>query len=249
MSPFQQYQAEFTAHIRDPKAVARPKGVPARRMKVYTEIVFNNMEETLSACFPVARKVLGVRRWVRLVRAFFAQHRCSTPWFRQIPEEFLRWLETSPDAAAGLPPFLYSLAHYEWVELALALSDAPLPPHDAEGDLLADVPLLAPALMLLRYDWPVQRISPRFKPLRPLAEPAHLLVFRDAGDEVRFIEINQLSARLLGLLQAGGISGAAALQVVADELRHSDHAALLRHGAALLADLQRQGAIIGVRCG
>ena len=246
MSSFQQYQAEFTAHIRDPKAAARPAGVPARRMKVYTEIVFNNMEATLSACFPVARKVLGVRRWTRLVRAFFAQHRCATPWFRQIPEEFLRWLEPAPDAASS---YLYSLAHYEWVELALTLSDAPVPPHDPDGDLLAGVPLLAPALMLLRYDWPVQRISPHFKPLQPLAEPVHLLVFRDAGDQVRFVEINQVSARLLGQLQAGGISGAAALKVVADDkLLHPEPAAILQYGAALLADLRRQGAIIGVRC-
>jgi uncharacterized protein len=245
MSLFQQYQAEFTAHIRDPRAVARPKGVPARRMKVYTEIVFNNMEATLSACFPVVRKVLGVRRWTRLVRAFFAQHRCATPWFRQIPEEFLRWLEaTQPQ---GLPPFLPQLAHYEWVELALAVADAPVPPHDADGDLLAGVPVLAPALMLLRYDWPVQRISPRHKPATPLENPVHLLVFRDAQDEVRFIEINPLSARLLGLLQAGGISGSAALQVVAEELQHPAPAAILQHGAALLADLHRQGAVIGTR--
>jgi hypothetical protein len=48
--------------------------------------------------------VLGVRRWTRLVRAFFAQHRCATPWFCQIPEEFLRWLETAQPQ--GLPPFL-----------------------------------------------------------------------------------------------------------------------------------------------
>src|SRR5512139_489605 len=99
MNSFQQYQVQFTNHIRAPKAAARPAGVPARRMKAYAEIVFNNMEQTLSACFPVARKVLGVRRWTRMVRAFLAQHRCATPWFCQIPEEFLRWLEASPAAA------------------------------------------------------------------------------------------------------------------------------------------------------
>jgi hypothetical protein len=134
------------------------------------------------------------------------------------------------------------------VELALAISDAPVPPHDPGGDLMQGVPLLAPALMLLRYDWPVQRISPRYKPAAPLQDLVHLLVFRDPQDEIRFIEINRVSARLLGLLHAGGNSGAAALQAVADQLRHPDPSVILQHGAALLADLRQRGAIIGVRC-
>jgi len=245
---FQQYQAEFTGHIRDPKAMARPKGVPARRMKVYTEIVFNNMDETLSTCFPVVRKVLGMRRWTRMVRAFFAKHRCATPWFRQIPEEFLRWLETSPEAIAALPPFLHSLAHYEWVELAIAISDATLDDAAlaANGDLLTDRPALAPALALLQYAYPVHRISPRFKPAQPLAQPVHLLVFRNPADEVQFIELNPVSARLLGLLQTRSLSGKQALEQIAAELQHPDPQTIIQHGAELLEDLSQQGAIWGV---
>lgn len=245
---FQQYQAEFTSHIRDPKAVARPKGVPARRMKVYTEIVFNNMDETLSACFPVIKKILGVRRWMRMVRAFFAQHRCATPMFRQIPEEFLRWLETSPEAVQDLPPFLSSLAHYEWIELAIAVSDAVLDASAlaADGDLLAGRPALAPALALLQYAYPVHHISPRFKPAQPLAEPVHLLVFRNPADEVRFIELNPVSARLLGLLQTGNLTGKQALEQIAAEMQHPDLQAVIQYGAELLEDLRRQGAVWGV---
>ena len=73
---FQRYQLAFTAHIRDPKAQPRPKQVEARRMKVYTELLFNNVEGALLACFPVLRQVLGVRKWNRLAREFFAVHRC-----------------------------------------------------------------------------------------------------------------------------------------------------------------------------
>lgn len=244
---FQQYQAQFTGHIRDPKAVTRPKGVPARRMKVYTEIVFNNMNDTLSACFPVARKVLGVRRWTRMMRAFFAEHRCATPWFRQIPEEFLRWLETSPEAIAALPPFLHSLAHYEWIELAIAVSDAT---QDAsliqDGDPLTSRLALAPALALLQYAYPVHRISPRFKPAQPLSQPVHLLVFRNSSDEVQFIELNPVSARLLGLLQSGNLTGQQALEQIAAEIQHPDPQAVIQYGAELLEDLRRQGAIWGM---
>lgn len=246
MSAFQQYQAEFAGHIRDPKSAPRPQGVKARRIRVYTEIVFNNMEATLAACFPVTKKTLGVRRWVRLVRAFLAEHRCTTPWFRQIPEEFLRWLETSSQAIVGLPSFLYSLAHYEWVELAVAVADVPAVMHDPAGDLLQGRPVLAPSLALLEYAYPVHRISSRFRPLQPSADPIRLLVFRDAADEVRFSEINVVTARLLQLLQQGNGPGYAVLEQIAREMERPDLAAVLDFGRKLLHDLRQQGAILGV---
>lgn len=239
---FQQYQAEFTSHIRVPSSVKPPKGSSARGMRVYADIVFNNMNETLSACFPVCKKILGARRWKKLVRSFIAEHRCSTPWFRQIPEELLHWLETSPDAALDLPPFIPGLAHYEWMELAIAISDAAATAApDPDINLLTSRPSLAPALALLDYDWPVHRISPRSKPGHP--SPVSLLVFRDTTDNVRFIELNPVSARLVRLLQKGQCTGQQALEQIAREIQHAEPQAVVRFGAEVLEELRRQGAI------
>ncbi|NWG86938.1 MAG: putative DNA-binding domain-containing protein, partial [Hydrogenophilaceae bacterium] len=60
---FQDFQKAFTGHIRDPKGSARSKGVPARRMKVYNELLYNNVEGFLLACFPVCRAILGQGKW------------------------------------------------------------------------------------------------------------------------------------------------------------------------------------------
>jgi hypothetical protein len=241
---FQQYQQAFCAYARNPKSEPRPPGVDVKRIAIYAELLFNNMESTLSSCFPVCRKVLGVRRWQRLVRAFFTAHRCTTPLFRQIPEEFLRWLDEAD--LSGLPPFLPQLAHYEWVELAVAVSDAPMPAGwEADRDLLDNIPVLTPALMLLAYDWPVQKISPRFKPNQPLPEPLWLLVFRDVADEVRFNEINPVSAQLIRLLQPGMHTGRAALAEIAHGLGHDDPAAIIAFGGGLLQELRERGAILG----
>lgn len=245
MTAFQQYQADFASHIRNPKSVARPRGTSVRRMKVYTEIVFNNMEGTLAACFPVTKKIVGMRRWRQLVRTFLAEHRCTTPWFRQIPEEFLRWFETAPKAIADLPPFTGSLVHYEWVELAVAVADIEVEGADAGGDLLNGRPVLAAALALLEYPYPVHHISPHFKPSRPDAEVTRLLVFRDRQDVVRFIEINAVTSRLLQLLQEEALTGRAALERIAAELQHPNPTAVLSFGAVLLDDLHQQGAILG----
>jgi hypothetical protein len=78
---FQQYQQAFTAYIRDPLNQPRPINVVPRGMDVYKEIVFNNFFESVSACFPVARKVIGKRVWLKLVRGFFREHSSSTPTY------------------------------------------------------------------------------------------------------------------------------------------------------------------------
>jgi hypothetical protein len=242
---FQRYQQAFAAHIRDPRANPRPPGVPARRMKVYTDLLYNNLEGFLLACFPVLRRVLGKRRWARLVRAFFREHRCQTPYFRQIPDEFMHFLAHERTPAADDPPWLLALAHYEWIELVLSVSNrTSAVPVNTDGDLLGGVPLLNPVLANLRYDWPVQRIAPRRR-----IQPAEtfLLVFRDADDVVRFIEINAFTARLVTLLEAGTLSGRDALAQLATESRHPDPARLHAAGAQLLEDLRRRGAIAGVR--
>jgi hypothetical protein len=240
---FQRYQFAFTAHIRDPKTHPRPAGVEARRMKVYNELLVNNIEGFLLACFPVLRQVLGVRKWAQLVRAFFATHRSRTPYFRQIPDEFIQFLRNEWTPPDGYPPYLLALAHYEWIELVLSVSNRSADrAFDAAGDLTDGVPLLNPVLANLRYDWPVQRIAPRRK-----VQPAEtfLLVFRDAGDEVQFSEINAFTARLLALLEAGTLTGRSALQQIAAESRHPDPALVIQAGGALLDDLRARGAILG----
>lgn len=240
MYAFQQFQHEFGRHLRDPRRAPRPAGVPARHAALYGELLFNNLSGFLDACYPVTRAVLGARRWRRLQRSFFREARCRTPWFREIPREFLDWLP----AGSG-PAWLGELAHYEWVELALDVMDADVPPHDPHGDLLAGVPVLAPALMNLSYAWPVQHIGPDYRPRKP--QPVHLLVFRDRDDLVRFVELNPVSARFVDLLLQGGRTGSDACRQVAREIGHADPDAVLAHGVVQLEALRAAGALLGVR--
>jgi hypothetical protein len=240
---FQRYQLAFAAHIRDPRAHPRPAGVEARRMRLYNALLYNNVESFLLACFPVLRQVLGIRKWAKLVRAFFRTHRSHTPYFRQIPDEFVQFLQNEWTSPEGYPPYLLALAHYEWIELVLSVSNRSVDGAiDAAGDLLDGVPVPNPVLANLRYDWPVHRIAPRRK-----VQPAetYLLVFRDHADAVQFSEINVFTARLLTLLENGTLSGRAALETIAVESRHPDPDLILQAGGTLLADLRARGAILG----
>lgn len=244
---FRSFQNAFAARIRDPRGQARPAGVPARRMRVYEQLLFNNLEGFLLACFPITRRILGARAWRTLVRGFFVEHRCESPLFRDIPAQFLAWLE--PRAAALQPrrPWLYEFMHYEWLELVVSADDAKERDDvDARGDLLTQRPVLHPTARIARYRYPVHSIAPGRGRCRPDATGYAYLVFRDGTDTVRFIRLNQLSARLLELLRDGDLTGRAALLTIAGELR-LDGAITTDAGKMLLEELRRAGAVLGTR--
>lgn len=242
---FQRFQYAFTAHIRDPKVNPRPHGIEARRMQIYNGLVYNSVESFLLTCFPVLRKVLGIRRWTRLVRTFLAVHRSHSPFFRQIPDEFIRFLQTEWTASAQYPEYVLELAHYEWIELVLSISTR-MPGWDRidpDGNLLEQHPILNPVLASLHYHWPVQRISPR---ARIMPMETYLLVFRDPDDQVQFMEINAFTARFLNLLETAELTGRSALEIVATESRHPVPEALIQGGLAIMRDLHARGALLGV---
>lgn len=243
-------QYEFAAHIRDPERHPRPADVEDRRMAIYRELFFNNVEGFLSSSFPVLRSLLDDNDWTALARDFFAYHQCHTPLFLEIPREFLQYLEQEREARVDDPPFLFELAHYEWLELALAVAEDPEPEAgvDPDGDLLEGHPRLLPLAWAFRYEYPVQRVRTDFQPGEPDPEGVFLLVYRDAGDEVHFLELNPVSARLFALLRdETGITGRGALERIAGELGHTAPQVVLAGGLDILSQWRDRGILIGTR--
>jgi hypothetical protein len=244
MLEFQRFQHAFTSHIRNPGTNPCPPGIAAHRMELYRRLVYKNLENFLLSCFPVLRGVLGERRWSRLVRGFLANHRSSSPFFHEIPAEFVQFLQTEEAIPDKYPKFVLELAHYEWVELVLSISmEAPdWELIDPEGPMFEGCPILNPVLANLHYGWPVHHIAPRER-----VSPAetYLLVFRDANDQVRFVEINALTSRLIQLLESEAYTGRMALEIVAEESRRSPEA-VIEGGLKIMHDLQGRGALLGV---
>ena len=246
MADFRQRQAAFAAHLRDPEANPAPPGIEARRMAVYRDLYFNNIAGLLAGNFPVIRRTLGQAQWITLVRRFYADHHSRTPLFPEIAREFIRFLEARGEAA-GDPPWLAELAHYEWIELAVQINDSPLPAHDPGGDLLEGVPRVSPYVRALAYRWPVHTIGPAQRPTAAPPEPTLLLVRRDVNGRARFAAISPLVYRLLELLATGGHSGRASLQVLAAEAGVPADDAFLAQGQAMLQRMHDEGTVLGTR--
>lgn len=240
-------QFELTRHLRDPQASPAPAGIEERRLEVYRGLLFNNIEGLLAGNFPVVTELLGEPAWTALVRDFFRDHRCRTPLFPELAREFLRYLEDREDLS---PAFLTELAHYEWVELALQLSDAEADPAtiDAEADLLDGVPVLSPLAWPLAYAWPVHRIGPAFQPGAPPPQPTLLLLRREADGEVRFSELSPLAYRLVERLgESPELSGREQLRALAAEAGSQDIDSFVAQGRALLEQMRASGVVPGTR--
>jgi uncharacterized protein len=243
---FQKVQYAFAAHLRDPDRHAAPRGIEPRRMKVYRELFYNNVEGFLSTAFPVLHRLLPEARWHALAREFFARHESHQPLFHRIAEEFLKFLEARK-RKPGDPAFLRELAHYEWVELALAVAPTVEVSVDPDGDLLEQVPVVSPLAWTLGYEFPVHRIGPDFQPDAAPAQPTHLVVWRNRDDDVKFMEANAVTARLLQLMAPARRSGRQLLARVARELRHPHPEVVVEQGATMLPGLRQRGIILGTK--
>lgn len=242
-------QQAFAAHLRDPAHVPAPEGVEARRMAVYSELFFNNVESLLSANFPVIRSLYDDGAWHDLVRAFYRDHRCHTPLFTDIARELIRYLETRAETGAGDPPFLVELAHHEWAELALSFDETELDAieRDANGDVVDGIPVVSPLARVLAYRFPVHRISADFRPHEPPPHPTLILLTRDRADALHFLEIDALTALLIERLQQNTTrSGRACLDALLTELGR-DEPALRDSGLGILRHLRERDALIGTR--
>lgn len=247
---FQQSQLDFTAHIRNPESSPRPADVEDRRMAIYRDLLFNNVKGFVDSGFPVLKSLYPEHAWLKLIREFFGQHKCKTPFFSQIAEEFVGFVQDEYQPGRYDPPFLAQLAHYEWIELALMVSDLEIDENfvSRNGDLLAEIPVISPLASLQSYDWPVHHISQTLVPETPAETPVYLIVYRDRRDKVGFIEANPVTARLFLLAQENTHqTGLDLINLIVEELQHPNPELVRDGGYQTLLRLHHLDIIAGTQ--
>ncbi len=195
---FMRMQFEFTKWLRNPKKGEEPLNLEARRMQVYRELFLNNIEGFCASAYPVTKSILD-HKWVGFVADFFEKHRCKTPYFREISEEFLEFMQQE-----DIPAYLLELMHYEWVELALTTDEAIAP--EISGIKLSDSLKLnlSPLAWVLAYNYPVYEIDQDYLPGD--VSPTLLLVYRNVENEVKFILLNSTTYLALKALEGESLT-------------------------------------------
>lgn len=246
---FKAVQYAFTAHIRDPEHCAAPEGIEDRRINIYRSLFYNNIEGFVSSGFPVLRSLYSDEDWHAMVRSFFIKHECHTPYFLEISQEFIDYLQNEHEMRSCDYPFMLELAHYEWVELAIEIDETEndLSDIDPDGDLLNGHPQMSALAWPLSYQYKVHNISSDYIPDSPEAQGCHIVVYRDTDDEVHFLEINAVTARLLFLLNEDRqMTGQSALEQIASELQHPSPPAVIDGGLQTLRELKDRSIVLGI---
>ena len=248
---FQDIQNVFTQHMRDPENNAGPEEIEDRRLKVYRELVYNNIEGFIANSFPVLRKIIDDEYWHKMMRDYVAHHQAHTPLFPKMPQEFLQYLEHERKESVDDHPFMLELAHYEWVETSLSLDsrDISFDEVEKDGDLLESIPVVSPLVMPLAYQWPVHKVSPEFLPDTMPEQATYLLVYRDRNDDVGFIELNPVSAKLIEVCldNTNQLSGKDILLSIAEQLQHPDPDVVIKGGLEIMQDFKNKDIILGTR--
>jgi hypothetical protein len=201
--------------------------------------------------FPVLKKLHAPEAWSNMIRQFMVVHRAKTPYFLQLPQEFLAFLQDGYEMTETDFPFLLELAHYEYAELALSVSEAEndFSGVDVDADLLTNIPVKSELAWTYAYQYPVHRISTDFLPDDPGASPTYLAVYRDRNDMVGFLELNPVTAGLLDAIEnnAQQATDEALLRNLAAQANYPDVDAFVGHGAAALQEMRQLDILIGAR--
>ena len=240
-------QHTFTQHIRDPENAPAPEGIESRRISIYTDLIFRNIENFIANSFPVLRQVIHDDEWHIILRGFLKKHISRTPYFPKLPLEFLNYLEKEQDEIE-LPAFCIELAHYEWIEISLSFDprEISFKNVDQNGDLLKGIPVLNLLAQPLIYQWPVHKISSNFVPKEKPDEPTYLIVYRDHLYDVGFIELNQIAAKLIEELQKNtNRTGEEILLDIAKQLQHPDPQLVIKGGSEVIQDLKNKDILLG----
>ncbi len=250
---FQRVQYDFAEHLRNPEQKAKPDNIEDRRMKVYRDLFYNNLENFCSNSFPILRELTGDTKWHQLVRQFFVEHKAHSPYFRDISKAFLEYLTSERPSNKDDFSFMQELAHWEWMELN-ALSDTGdirKFPHDRNGDLFIQKVVVSPLAWPLVYQFPVHRIGDAYVPQEAPEKPTFLIISRNRNDEVDFMETNAITYRLLEIFQQSEqenglqLTGQEAIQILQDETQYPDPQQLIDGGQQILQDFLLRDVILG----
>lgn len=245
---FMQKQYEFARYIRNPDRNPKPTDIETRRMNIYHELFFNNVENFMATTFPVIKSILSEKHWESMIRDYFEKHKARTPFFNEMPREFLHYLQSEREPHPDDPAFMQELAHYEWAELAVSISDVEEHNCDPNGDLLENHPLLSSTAWVVHYQYPVHRITKSFQPKAPDETVTSIILYRQQDDQVGFIEINPVTARMLQLLEENSKAcGREVLLLLAHEINHPDPDAVISGGLETLNSLKQRNIIPGTR--
>lgn len=238
------FQNSLGTYLRNPQNHNPPQNIEKERLTVYQDLLFHNIERILSNTFPVFKKIVSTVYWQNLVRDFFTRHQCQSPFYQEVPREFLSYLQNEKEWEETEPDYLIYLAHYEWVELDLFLSaqDEKNSSNNNNQTTQEQTILYNPVLYFLFYPYPVHLISPEFKP-QQTSENFYLVYRQPSSGQVEFMVLNKVTARFVELTHTKKLNLHDTLLILSEEL-HQQPGDILPQIKVLQEEFYKKGVLL-----
>jgi hypothetical protein len=174
--------------------------------------------------------------------SFLDQVGPRTHYLRDVPGEFLDWVEPRWRARVDLPAWVADLARHELVEFQIAAAQA-APNAARVTEIAPDRPLVfREPVRLMRYAFAVHELPLDVEDRsEPAPRPVAMLVHRDEENTVQSLELTPFAAAITERL----LGGAPVLDAVRDAAAQVNASSGVLDVATFLADLAERGIILG----
>lgn len=168
-----------------------------RRLNIYQYAYFARLHESLADDFSWLEKVLGIKEFEKLCRAFLAKYPSRYSSLAEVGRRLPQFLRAA--SPWKKKPGLAILADFEW-ECFVADNVANPDKHTAIAT--RGVFVLHPAVRLFQSPWEVDRTGPKRGP-RKSAKPIYWLIFRDGEGDVSYRRLAVNQFEILKLIRDG----------------------------------------------
>jgi hypothetical protein len=219
-----------------------------RRLGLYRRLVRHNVVNVVGIMLERTRARLeahvpGV--FDETVDRFLAELGPRTPHLRDVPRELLAWASPRWRKDDRIPSWLADYAEYELVDFTIAVAPRPAPPPPLAEVTAQRALVFADPRVIVHLGWAIHEMpdDPR---AAPVERNVHLLVYRDAQHQPRFLDLTPLAAAILERLFAGRPLAQAMVEAC-ESSNHPLDDSVLGGAARLLADLGERGVLLGAR--
>lgn len=217
-----------------------------KRLLAYHAMVHARLLKAVRTFIGGAADRLGPERLRAEVDAWIADPGPTTPYFRDIPAEFLAWARPRWEADASLPAWVPELAAHQ-VMIRTVRNDPREVGEQTGKGLDLDGPIACNATVrVLRYRWAVHRLPKR--ELQPEDEPAEgpaiVIAYRKPDQQTSLVDIKPRSAHMLERL-LGGATLREALFGACEATGETLDDSILSVTALTLADLIDRHVLLG----
>jgi hypothetical protein len=215
------------------------------RWLLYRDLVRDRLRNMVKIALPRTVETIGERQFGRAFDAWLGEAPPRTRYIRDVVPEFVQFAVPRFRDEGKVRPWAGDLARYESACWQVRYAE------DPDRSTLVDfdfdkVPVLNPALQVLRLDYPVhkkQKVGARYK-----QNPVNVCVYRDDSTfKPETWVLNDFAAELVRSWGSGEQTVTESVKQVAQARGTSIDQAFLEKLSSMLADFLRRGMVLGSR--